>query len=172
MMNHKHNNSMIKSLSVVIALLFVIEIFTYSMVYLNLKNNTLDSSNNIIFFIVPPIICLISFYISFKSIADEEKSIFATLLSILAGWTPFFLVPTFIDNSLLETTFNNLEIVKLLPKISIAIGVLSILKGIGDYEVKTKQEKELERERILQMKKERREAQKQQAVRKKYNHIK
>lgn len=171
-MTQKKNNSMIKSLSVVIALLFVIEIVTYSMVYFNLKNNIIDKSGTLIFFIVPPIIYLISFYISFKAIADEEKSIFATLLSILAGWAPFFLVPTFIDTSLLEKSFNNLQIVALLPKISIAIGVLSILKGIGDYEIKSRKEQEIERERILQMKRERREIQKQKVSRKKYNNFK
>ncbi|MDO7205305.1 hypothetical protein Q5M85_15390 [Paraclostridium bifermentans] len=55
-----------------------------------------------------------------------------------------FLVPTFIDNNILETLFTNLEIVKLLPKISIAIGVVSTLKGIGAYTIKSKKKKKRE----------------------------
>lgn len=165
-MGQKQNSSMIKSLSIVITVLFSIEIVTYTMIYLNLKSDINNGINNIMFFIIPPIIYIISFYISFKSIEDEENSVFATLLSILASWTPFFLVPTFIDNKILERLFTNLEIVKLLPKISIAIGVLSILKGIGVYEIKAKREKELQRERELNIKIQRREMYKQEVAKK------
>ncbi|WGX75337.1 hypothetical protein QJS64_15145 [Paraclostridium bifermentans] len=81
---------MIKSLSIIIAVLFSIEIVTYTMVYVNLKSNSNNATNDIMFFIIPPIIYMIAFYISFKAIEDEENSIFSTLLSILASWTPFF----------------------------------------------------------------------------------
>ncbi|WGX75336.1 hypothetical protein QJS64_15140 [Paraclostridium bifermentans] len=53
---------------------------------------------------------------------------------------------------MLETLFTNLEIVKLLPKISIAIGVVSTLKGIGAYTIKSKKKKKQERERIANKK--------------------
>ncbi|MGL5558852.1 MAG: hypothetical protein ACRDC3_06840 [Paraclostridium dentum] len=163
-MGEKQNSSMIRSLSIIIAVLFSIEIVTYAMVYINLKSNSNNATNDIMFFIIPPIIYMIAFYISFKAIEDEENSIFSTLLSILASWTPFFLVPTFIDNNMLETLFTNLEIVKLLPKISIAIGVVSTLKGIGAYTIKSKKEKEARRERELQIKRERRELYKQELL--------
>ncbi|GKZ03418.1 hypothetical protein [Paraclostridium bifermentans] len=65
---------------------------------------------------------------------------------------------------MLETLFTNLEIVKLLPKISIAIGVVSTLKGIGAYTIKSKKEKEARRERELQIKRERRELYKQELL--------
>lgn len=166
-MGEKQNSSMIRSLSTIITVLFLIEIVTYTMIYVNLKNDVNNTMNDIMFFIIPPIIYIISFYISFKAIQDEENSIFSTLLSILASWTPFFLVPTFIDNHILETIFTNLEIVTLLPKISIAIGVMSTLKGIGAYVIRSKKEKEIIREKELQIKRERRELYKQEALSKK-----
>lgn len=166
-MGEKQNSSMIRSLSTIITVLFLIEIVTYTMIYVNLKNDVNNTMNDIMFFIIPPIIYIISFYISFKAIQDEENSIFSTLLSILASWTPFFLVPTFIDNHILETLFTNLEIVTLLPKISIAIGVMSTLKGIGAYVIRSKKEKEIIREKELQIKRERRELYKQEALSKK-----
>ncbi|WP_373599679.1 hypothetical protein [Paraclostridium bifermentans] len=166
-MSEKQNSSMVRSLSTIITVLFLIEIVTYTMVYINLKNKGNNTNNDIMFFIIPPIIYMISFYISFKAIEDEENSIFSILLSILAAWTPFFLVPTFIDNSILETLFTNLKIVTLLPQISIAIGVMSTLKGIGAYTIRSKREKEIRREKELQIKRERRELYKQEALRKK-----
>lgn len=127
------NNSSLSIISLIISILLLIEIFTYSTIYTVSLNQAYHPDTRLeiqILYIIPLIICSTVFILFWITSISKNKYLSLILLSILSGWAPLLLVPVFIDIGMLKFMFSESMLVQLLPFISIAIAVLSNIKYI------------------------------------------